>query len=526
MMIAAYEVNTLAELPGHVAARLAGKTAIIAQDRRLTYRELEQLSNGIAHRLVERGLDRGDRVAVLARDSATSVALLFGSAKAQTVWTGLNWRLSIDELVDILDDAEPKLVFFDEAFAVNLEQALARSKAKPELVALSATSSLGVAFEPWLGAPPTTSPERTYRAEDVVVQLYTSGTTGLPKGVQLPNRSFFAVPQAMEQNGQPFLGWTSADTSLLFVPTFYVAALWWLVRGLAFGGTNVVQPIFQPAEVLRAIAEHRVTKLGLVPAMLQMILAEPAIEETDLSSLRSIFYGGSPIALPLLERARARLDADLYQAYGMTETGNAAVCLGPEEHREGRAERLMSAGRPLPGVQVRILARDGSAVKGGKVGEIAILSPASMRGYWNKPNVTAATLIDGWVMTGDLGYVDDDGYVYVVDRSKDMIISAGENIYPAEIEKVLKTQPNVGDAAVIGIPHELWGEEILAFVVPRTGTELTARDVALHARAHLANYKVPSRIELVKELPRNASGKVLKTKLREPYWQGRTRQVN
>jgi acyl-CoA synthetase (AMP-forming)/AMP-acid ligase II len=523
-MIAAHEINTLAELPGVVAAQFASKSAIIARDGTLSYAELEAISNTIANRLIEQGISSGDRVAVLARDDAASIPVLFGAAKARAVWTGLNWRLSVEELSEILADAAPRIVFFDLDFAPNLIAALASLELKPRLVALSPGGDSGEPFEDWVRGAADISPNLIYDEQDAVVQLYTSGTTGLPKGVQLPHRSFFAIAREMARRDQPFLDWTCDDVSLLFVPTFYVAALWWLVRGLALGSTNVVLPRFHTGEAIRAIAEHRVTKLGLVPAMLQMILAEPSLEQTPLPSLRTVFYGGSPIALPLLERVRARLDCDLYQAYGMTETGNVAVCLGPNEHRSG--ERLLSAGKALPGVELRVLRRDGSEAALGEIGEIAIRSPAHMLCYWNNPRGTAATLVDGWVMTGDLGHLDAEGFLYVVDRSKDMIISAGENIYPAEIERVLRGHPNLADAAVIGIPHELWGEEIMAFAVARPNTELTPRDVVLHARAHLASYKVPTRVEILPQLPRNTGGKVLKAKLREPYWQGRSRQVN
>jgi len=525
-MVPTNEVTTLAELPRIVCRYLESKTGLIAHDERLTYGELERRSNAIAHGLLRDGIGHGDRVAVLARDSAASIPLLFGTAKAKAVWAGMNFRLSVDEIASIIEDARPKVVFFDAEFASTLRRSLEKTGVRPNLVALSGDDASALGIEAWTRGSSDAPPALSYDPEDVVVQLYTSGTTGLPKGVQLPSRSFFAVAQEMAAKNEPFLGWTSADVSLLVVPTFYVAALWWLVRGLALGSTNVVLKAFDAGQILKAIPEHRVTKVGLVPAMLQMILAEPGFDSADVSSLRTIFYGGSPIAPPLLERAMKAFGSDFVQAYGMTETGNVAICLGPEEHRNGNRDRLLSAGRPLHGVKVRIIRRDGSQAGAGEPGEIAIHSPARMAGYWNLREATAATLVDGWVMTGDVGYVDADGYVFVVDRKKDMIISAGQNIYPAEIEKVVRTHPDVADVAVIGVPHDLWGEAIMAFVVPRPKTTLTRRDVVLHARAHLADYKAPSQVEIIEQLPRNANGKVLKTKLREPFWEGRERQVN
>jgi acyl-CoA synthetase (AMP-forming)/AMP-acid ligase II len=520
------DVETLATLSTIAARQWAEKAVLVAYDARITFVQLERLSSRIANRLLGDERSRGARIAVLSRDSAASLPLLFGAAKAKAVWMGLNWRLSVEELSQILSDATPRLVFYEPAFADTLTRVLACTDVDVTVVALSDEAAVGEPFVQWLGDVSEQAPELTYDPDDVVVQLYTSGTTGLPKGVQLSSRSFFAIPDEMKRREQPFLGWNERDVSLLFVPTFYVAALWWLVRGLALGSTTVVQPTFDPGQALRAIEEHRVTVLGLVPAMLQMLLNERSLPATDLSSLRAVLYGGSPIGLPLLERAQSVLSCDLYQAYGMTETGNLVVCLEPGEHRARDTRRLEAAGRPLPGVRLRVVNLKGEDVPVGEVGEILIRTPGHMRGYWNNPEATAETLIDGWVRSGDLGRIDADGFLYVVDRRKDMIIAAGENIYPAEIEKVLRTHPAIADVAVIGVPHDAWGEEVMAFVVRRADRELTVRDVAVHGRAHLAAYKVPSRIEIVSQLPRNAGGKVLKTVLREPYWRGRPRQVN
>jgi acyl-CoA synthetase (AMP-forming)/AMP-acid ligase II len=509
-----------------MARRWGEKTALIAHDARITYKELELLSNRVANRLLADSSLRDARIAVLARDSAASLPLLFGAAKAKAVWMGLNWRLNVEELSQILQDAAPRVIFYESSFADVLKQILARPGLDLLPIALGKEAPLGESYVQWLGNASQGAPNLSYHPDDVVVQLYTSGTTGLPKGVQLASRSFFALPNEMKRREQPFLGWNDQDVSLLFVPTFYVAALWWLVRGLALASTTVVQPNFSPGQALHAIQEHRATVLGLVPAMLQMILGDANLPTTDLSSLRAVLYGGSPISLPLLERAQAVLTCDLYQAYGMTETGNLVACLEPAEHRKRDALRLQSAGHPLPGVRLRIVNERGDDVPVGEVGEVLIRTPGHMCGYWNQPEATSATLTDGWIRSGDLGRIDAEGFLYIVDRRKDMIIAAGENIYPAEVEKALRTNPAVGDVAVIGIPHETWGEEVMAFVVPRPDSELSVRDVAVHARAHLAAYKVPTRVELVSQLPRNVGGKVLKTVLREPYWKGRTRQVN
>jgi long-chain acyl-CoA synthetase len=260
--------------------------------------------------------------------------------------------------------------------------------------------------------------------------------------------------------------------------------------------------------------------------MMQMILAEPEAKDADFSSLTHIVYGGSPIPLPLLERGLEVFGCGFGQIYGLTETGNTAVFLWPEDHAETASERLRAAGRPYPGVRVRIIGPDGEVLSARTVGEICIDSPANMLGYWKRPEATADTLRDGWVHTGDAGYLDEDGYVYVSDRIKDMIISAGENIYPAEIESVLSGHPAVAEAAVIGVPDERWGELVKALVALAPGARARAGELIAHCRGQVADFKVPRSVDFVDALPRTPSGKIQKHLLREPYWKDRDRGVN
>jgi len=260
--------------------------------------------------------------------------------------------------------------------------------------------------------------------------------------------------------------------------------------------------------------------------MMSVLLAEPGCNTTDLSSLETIVYGGSPISTALLQRARNVFQCDFCQIYGMTETGNMAVCLRPQDHQAADSQKLRAAGRPLPGVKIKILGPEQKAVVPGAIGEIALQSPARMAGYWNLPEATQSTLKENWVLTGDAGYQDEEGFIYVCDRIKDMIIAAGENIYPAEVENVLRAHPGVADVAVIGVPDELWGESVKALIIPREEHTIIAADIVRHARAHLAEFKIPKSIDVVEQLPRNAAGKILKSKLREQFWQGRERRVN
>lgn len=510
------EIQTLADLPRALSAEVGSNVALIMEDQRITYQELDSFSNRIANGLISAGVIAGDRIAMLARDSVASVAVLFGVAKAKAVLVNINWRLVPDEIAYTLDDAAPRLLLVDEEFARLMPQIVARLASPPQVAPLAT----------WGKNAPDSVAGLSYDPEDVVVQIYTSGTTGQPKGVRLRNRSFFAIAQEMEAVGDPWVKWTGTTVSLLFVPTFHIGGVWWLVRGLALGGVNIVLRSFDPRAILRVIPRYRVTKTCMVPSMIQVLLAEPGCSITDFSSLETIVYGGSPISAALLERAIEVFRCDFCQIYGMTETGNMAICLRPEDHDLADPKRLLAAGRPLPGVKVRILDSSRNVLGTGAVGEIALQSPARMAGYWNCPEATHSTLVDGWVMTGDAGYQDEQGFVFVCDRIKDMIISAGENIYPAEIENVIRAHPGVADAAVIGVPDDFWGEAVKAVIVPEAEHTISAAEVIRHARAHLAEFKVPRSVDFVRQLPRNITGKVLKSRMREPYWRGRDRHVN
>jgi acyl-CoA synthetase (AMP-forming)/AMP-acid ligase II len=520
------EVTTLAELPTRVSRHHGQKTALILQDEALDYEGLERRANRMAQTLLQEGILPGERIAVLGKESLDSLALLFGTAKARAVYVNINWRLSVEEIAYILDDASPRLLFVDGELLTQVPRILERLAFQPKIITLSAPHPDWLSSSQWSSGAPDSPPELAYGPEEVVVQVYTSGTTGHPKGVQLANRSFFALVREMYERGEQWLGWTESTVYLSFVPTFHIGGLWGLVRGLALGSTSILLRTFDPAAILQAIPRYQVTKLCAVPAMLQVLLMEPGIRSAELSSVETVVYGGSPISSSLLERAMEVFGCGFCQLYGMTETGNVAICMRPEDHRGANHRRLRAAGRPLPGVEVRILDERRNELGVGAVGEIALKSPARMVGYWNQPEASAKTMVDGWVLTGDAGYRDEEGFVYVCDRLKDMIICAGENIYPAEIENVVRGHEGVADVAVIGVPDELWGETVKAIVIPRPGFTLRAADIMRHARTHLAEFKVPKSVDFVEQLPRSASGKLLKEELRRPYWRGRERRIN
>jgi len=357
---------------------------------------------------------------------------------------------------------------------------------------------------------------------DVAFQLYTSGTTGLPKGVMLSNDNLFGgVVQVIDQ-----WRFTEDSVNLAVMPMFHIAGAGWATVGLYFGCTNVVMRDVDPAVILKVIPRQGITNACLVPAVIQFLLMTPGVDETDFSTLRAIVYGASPISDEALVHAMERFGCEFIQVYGMTETTGAITRLEAVDHDpKNRPKLLRSCGNPYPWVDVRIVDGNGEDVPTGTVGELWTRSRQIMLGYWNKPDATTATVTpDGWLKTGDAGYVDDKGYIFLFDRVKDMIVTGDENVYPAEVENVLMGHPGIGDVAVIGVPDPKWGEAVKAIVVP-AGTEPTESDVIAFARERLAGYKLPKSVDFATSLPRNPSGKLLKRAMREPYWKGVERRV-
>lgn len=519
--------HVVADIPRRWAARAPEHPALVAGSDVLTYAALDAGSNRVAQALLREGLRPGARVAILAKDSLDVFEAYFGCAKARSVALGINWRLTPREIAFILDDSEAELLFVGADFVDRARELLAGAAREVACVVFGDDApSHGRAYAAWRDAAPADDPALPADPDEVVVQMYTSGTTGHPKGVMLANRSFFAVVAAMRAAGDPWIGFGPRDVSLMPIPSFHIGGLWWAMTGLNAGATNVVMEAFVGAELLRLVERHRVTKTCMVPAMMQVALLEPDAERTDFGSLDTVVYGGSPIPRALMELALATFGCRFAQIYGLTETGNTAVCLRPEDHEDLDSERLKAAGRPYPGVQLECRDADGRALPPRAIGEICIRSPANMVGYWHRDEATAETLRDGWILTGDAGFLDEAGYVYVQDRVKDMIIYAGENVYPAEIESVLCDHPDVVEAAVIGVPDERWGEQVKAVVVRRAGASVTGRALIAHARGALAEFKLPKSVDFVDALPRTVSGKIKKAELRAPFWEGRERQVN
>lgn len=512
-------------LRGQARAR-ASAPALLCEGRSTSYGELHERACRVSQALLALRLGAGARVALIDKDSEHSFELAFGIALARGVVLGINWRLAPREIAYILKDGEVRVLFVGAEFFAKIESIQAELPADLLIVALRGEHARWPSLASFLAGHASRDAEHELGAEDPAVQMYTSGTTGHPKGVVLPGRSFFAIVRSLQAHGDPWIGWSEREVALSCFPSFHIGGFWWAMTALSAGARLAIVDSFTAWRVLELIAAARISKICMVPSMLQLLLLEPSCATTDTSSLRHVVYGGSPIPLPLLQQAMARLRCEFAQIYGLTETGNTAVCLRPEDHRDPGHERLRAAGRPYPGVRAKVLGSAGEELAARAVGEICLHSPANMLEYWRRPDASAQTLQGGWVHTGDAGWIDEQGYVYVCDRVKDMIISAGENIYPAEIESVLAGHPAVAEVAVIGIPDERWGEQVKAMIVLRAGQRATQRELIAWAQPQLADFKLPRSIDFIAELPKTSSGKIKKAELREPFWRGRERRVN
>jgi acyl-CoA synthetase (AMP-forming)/AMP-acid ligase II len=511
------QIGTLGELSAFHAAERPDREALTFEGRSTSYAQFDRYANQVANALRGEGLQSGARVGYIGKNSDLFFHLVFGCAKAGAVLVGVNWRLALREVAYILNDSKVEVLFVGAEFAELGGALQGQIPTLRRIVSMSPGHPSWESFEAWRDQRSPSAPDVTVATDDVAIQMYTSGTTGHPKGVQLPHRAFFVMLQHQRHGDMEFDEWTERDINLVAMPGFHIGGVGWGIAGLRAGARNVVVREFDAGVVLGMIRRYRMTKLFVVPTALRLLLQHEQARTTDYSSLKFITYAASPIPLELLREAIDVFQCGFVQLYGMTETTGGATYLPPQDHDVNGNERMLSAGKPLPGVSLRIVDREGREVPARTLGEICIRSPANMLGYWNLPAETADTLIDGYVHSGDVGYLDEDGYVYVVDRAKDMIISGAENICPADVESALRSHPAVADVAVIGVPDVRWGEAVKAIVVLEPGTAPSSDDLIAHARGLIAGFKLPKTVDFVAELPRNAGGKILKRELRERY---------
>ncbi|KOG64582.1 long-chain fatty acid--CoA ligase [Streptomyces griseoflavus] len=499
----------------HSRAR-AGHVAIRCEDRQVTYGELHRASNHVAHALRAAGVGRGTRVAYLGRESEYYYTVILGCAKAGAVLVPVNWRLTTGEVDHILRDSGAELLFVGEEFRGLAERVGAELPGRLRVVTTDRAGDPdpGTGLREWWADAPDTDLDPGTGPDDAVVQIYTSGTTGRPKGAVIPHRSFFTLPEQLAAAGVDWLDWLPDDVSLISLPGLGTAGIGWFMHGFNAGLTNVVMRAFIPQEAVRLIREHEVTITFAAPAMLQMMLDEDAAGPDAFRSLRKIAYGGAPISESLLVRCMEVFRCAFAQIYASTETASVAVCLPPHEHRPG-SPLLRSAGLVCPGNELKVIDEQGATLPPGRTGQVCVRTPAAMLGYWNLPDASRETLVDGWLLMGDAGYLDESGHLFLCDRINDTIIVAGQNIYPAEVETQLAEHPAVADTAVVGMPHPQWGEAVHACVVTRPGAAVTPRELLLFLRGRLADYKIPTAFHFVDVLERNPAGKILRRTVRE-----------
>ncbi|MEZ5946962.1 MAG: long-chain-fatty-acid--CoA ligase [Hyphomonas sp.] len=502
-------IETLADIPRCHAGRTPDRVAMVYEGRSTTFRELDELSDSIARALSSEGIGKGDRVAFLDKNSDAFFPILFGAAKAGATLVPVNFRLTAKEVAYILTDSGSKLIFAGREFVEVVAGAEQNGAAPMTVVPIDSGAGLqGWADENAAKAELPVSP----KPADTAVQMYTSGTTGHPKGVEITH---YAMIRAAVEGLSLWQAMFRPDAAVLAtMPLFHIAACNLGVAGLYAGARAEILRVGTPAEIIRLIADHKITVTPLPAALIHDITKLPEVGELDLTHLDTLLIAGSGIPVELLREAQKVLKCGFALSYGMTECCGGLTYLGPADCTYDAGQKLKSAGKPFGASSIRIVGPDGAQLPPGEIGEILCKTDRVMKGYWNRPEASREALQGEWYHSGDAGYFDEDGYLYVVDRIKDMVISGGENIYPVEVENELIQHPDVDDVAVLGIPDPKWGESLLACVIPRAGAAPSPGDLESFLRPRLAGYKIPRKYTFVDAFPRNATGKVLKRQMR------------
>ena len=505
----------------------ADRIAIVHEEYRFNFRQLNERVNRLANAFLGLGLQKGDRVALLSANRHQLVEADFACYKAGFVRVPLNARLSMPELIHMLNNSESNVLILGPEFIEGIERVRAQIPTVGHTIALSQTPPSMLDYETFIQAASPDEPKAEVGLDDLCSLNYTSGTTGQLKAVMMSHRNricqarkFLLVPDVniQKESVMGHVGPITHASGGMILP--------FIIRGAC----NLILRTFEIKLLLETIAREKVTHLFTVPTMLNFLMAYPDLKKYDLSSIQMIMYGASPMPVERIKQALEIFGPVLIQGYGQTETTSGFTFLSKDDHLFAgdpkKMRRLASAGLPSPECEVRVVNEKGEDVKPGEVGEIIERGDDAMLGYWKDPELTAETLRDGWVYTRDMATIDEDGYIYIVDRKSDMIISGGFNIYPSEVENALHVHPAVFEAAVIAVPDEQWGESVKAVVVLREGMKATEEEIIEHCKKHLASYKKPKSVDFVPELPKNPYGKVLRRKLREKYWVGQERMVH
>lgn len=521
----------------HAARTFPEKVAMIDGDKRFTYSQFAQRTAKITHSLSRLGVKKGDRVASLLLNEFRYLEIIYGTTALGGIIVPINTRLSAEEISFILNDAGVEVLYIHPEFLGILAEIKQQvSGLRHVILAVDEGDVTSreyndniIPYEELLKQQPEQALSCAAISEDDIAGLYyTGGTTGRSKGVILTHKNivmnayhsilFYSI---LKEN----------DVYLHAAPMFHLADGAATFSITMLGATHTFVRSFTPNGVLEVIKETKVTSSLLVPTMINLLLNMPGFDKPYVNSLRTIIYGASPMSVSVLKKGLEKLEnVQFWQAYGMTEAAPILTLLHGKDHlldgSEEKMKRLAAAGRPIPGVELKIVHPDGREASVGEVGQFVARGPNIMKGYWNLPEETANALRDGWYYTGDLGYRDHKNYFYCVDRAKDMIITGGENVYSVEVEQTISQIPEVLECAVVGVPDEKWGEAIKAVVALKQADSISEEEIIAYVRQKLANYKVPKTVEFVAELPKSGAGKILKRNLRDQYWQKEKRRVN
>jgi acyl-CoA synthetase (AMP-forming)/AMP-acid ligase II len=504
-MTVASGISGIPDMARHWSGKTPDKAALIDGGRVVTYAQLNVRSNRIANTLVAAGVQPGSHVGFLGKNSAALFEIWVGANKAGCALAPLNWRSAPPEIAEVVQDADISLIFAGREFTELAERVRQATETTVQVVPEDE-------LDHWFSRGGTADPGIAVTDSATALLAYTSGTTAAPKGVPITHGALMNWFRAA--TAEPSVDWASDDIGLMVMPNFHLAGTLVSLPALYHGASLATLPAFEPTAFIFAIAQHRPTVTCLVPTALQMLLDHKSEQPADFSSLRRILYAGAPIGQHSLQQALDTFDCDFVQFYGTTETFIITL-LRPDQHRLDNPDLLKSCGQRMPGVELRIVGPHGRDLPAGEAGEVLVRSPWMFSGYWNKPDATATAIIDGWYHTGDGGIRDQDGNLFLVDRLKDMIVSGGENIYSAEVERALAAHPSVQLVAVVGAPDEKWGERVVAFVVTYPDKPVDVSELVSHCRELIAGYKVPKEIHLVESVPQTASGKVQKAALRQ-----------
>lgn len=514
----------LGDLLSRSARKFPNKTAVVFKNERLTYKQVNERANAIADSLVKRGIQKGDRISFLADNTIEYIEMYFGPAKAGAIFAPINTTMVAHEMEYVLNYLQPKVLIFQPRFIDMIESIKSRLSIQSYVVMGSGISGLE-GYERLIQEGSEKEPAVELDGEDIALIIFTGGTTGMPRGAMHAHRGLVFNAYAMALDFMQ----TYDDVEIQMTPMYHTAMASQTYSSTLMGNTHVIMAEFEPIEVLEAIAKEKVTIGFMVPTIINALLQVPDLEKYDLSSLRRILYGGAPMPMKLLEKALKTLGCGFTQLYGLTEGGPLVATLPPEDHiTRGPAElvkRSAASGRAIVNYEIRVVDDQDRDVPIGKVGEIIGKSVSMTRGYWDQPEENEALLKKGWLHTGDLARMDEDGYIYVVERKKDMIISGGKNIYSPEVEEVLYRHPAVLEATVFGVPDDYWGEAVKACVVLKSGEELTEAELIQFCKENLASYKKPKSVDFMEELPKSAAGKILKRILRDKYWEHLERKI-